>query len=113
MTIMRYESVYFLQALKSAVVSKNWQILSMGDGGGDDCDGLHIYFSYLDGFEKDNLVVHLVHLLLVSLHKAVAKLDSHPGRLLYNWVALQVGGKTDLRRDPRHLPHLWQCGRWL
>ena len=54
------------------------------DMGCDDRDGLHIYFSYLDGFEKDNLVVHLVHLLLVSLHKAVAKLDSHLGRLLYN-----------------------------
>ena len=43
-----------------------------------------IYPSYLDDFEEDNLVVHLVHLLLVSLHKAVAKLDSHLGRLLYN-----------------------------
>ena len=43
-----------------------------------------IYPSYLDDSEEDNLVRHLVHLLLVSLHKAVAKLVSHLGRLLYN-----------------------------
>ena len=43
-----------------------------------------VYPSYLDDFEKSNLVRHLVHLLLVSLHKAVAKLGSHLGRLLYN-----------------------------
>ena len=41
-----------------------------------------IYPSYLDDSEEDNLVRHLVHLLLVSLHKAVAKLVSDPGRLL-------------------------------
>ena len=75
--------------------------------------GLHLFISqlfsllvrfiFIDNFFHG---LHLLHLLLVRLDKAVSKLGGEAGCLLQEGFALNVGGDSNLSGKPRHLPHL-------